>query len=78
MEDILDLYAEPYQPAFPVICFDEVPYQLVSETKEPLPIQNGKPLRYDYEYRREGRLLRGFFASASPVPHQVTGTSLYA
>jgi DDE superfamily endonuclease len=54
MEDILDLYAEPDQPAFPVICFDEVPYQLVSETKEPLPVQNGKPLRYDYEYRREG------------------------
>jgi hypothetical protein len=54
MEDILDLYAEPYQPAFPVICFDEVPYQLVSEIKEPLPMQNGKPLRYDYEYRREG------------------------
>ena len=35
MEDILDLYAEPYQPAFPVICFDEVPYQMVSETRLP-------------------------------------------
>jgi len=54
MEDILDLYAEPYQPAFPVICFDEVPYQMVSETQLPLPMQNGKPLRYDFEYRREG------------------------
>ena len=41
-------------PAFPVICFDEVPYQLVSETKDPLSVQNGKPLGYDYEYRREG------------------------
>ena len=40
-------------PAFPVICFDEVPYQLVSETKDPLSVQNGKPLGYDYEYRRE-------------------------
>jgi hypothetical protein len=53
MEDILDLYAEPYQPAFPVICFDEVPYQMVSETKLPLPMRNGKPGRYDFEYRRE-------------------------
>lgn len=54
MEDILDLYAEPYQPAFPVICFDEVPYQMVSETRLPLPMQIGKPLRFDFEYQREG------------------------
>jgi hypothetical protein len=54
MEDILDLYAESYQPTFPVICFDEVPYQMVSEIKLPLPVRNGKPERYDFEYRREG------------------------
>lgn len=54
MEDILDLYAEPYQKACPVICFDERPYQMVSETRQPLPLQNGKPIRYDFEYRREG------------------------
>jgi hypothetical protein len=54
MEDILDLYAEPYQVDFPVVCFDEIPYQLVSETQTPLPLQPGKPMRYDYEYRREG------------------------
>lgn len=54
MEDILDLYAEPYQPAFPVICFDEVPYQMVSETRMPLPMQSGMPQRYDFEYKREG------------------------
>jgi len=54
MEDILDLYAESYQPAFPVICFDEVPYQMVSETRLPLPMQSGKPQRYDFEYKREG------------------------
>jgi transposase len=54
MEDLLDLYAEPYQPALPVICFDELPYQMVSETQLPVPMQEGKPLRYDYEYRREG------------------------
>lgn len=54
MEDILDLYAESYRGDYPVICFDEVPYQLVSETRKPLPPQPGKPARYDYEYRREG------------------------
>ena len=54
MEDILDLYAKPYQPAFPVICFDEVPYQMVSETRLPLPMQSGIPQRYDFEYKREG------------------------
>jgi len=48
------LCAEPYQPAFPVICFDEVLYQMVSETQLPLPMRNGKPERYDFEYRREG------------------------
>ena len=54
MEDILDLYAEPYQSDYPVVCFDEIPYQLVSETRKPLPLRPGKPVRYDYEYRREG------------------------
>jgi hypothetical protein len=54
MEDLLDLYAEPYDPRYPVICFDEVPYQLISEKQKPLPIQPGKPQRYDYEYQRQG------------------------
>jgi len=54
MEDILDLYAEPFQLEYPVICFDEIPYQLVSETRQPLPLQTGKPMRYDYEYQRQG------------------------
>ena len=54
MEDLLDLYAEPYDAAYPTVCFDEIPYQLISETQKPLPLQMGKPLRYDYEYRREG------------------------
>jgi DDE superfamily endonuclease len=54
MEDILDLYAEPYDPRYPVVCFDESPYQLVSEVRRPLPMAPGRPVRYDYEYRREG------------------------
>ena len=62
-------YAEPYQPAFPVICFDEVPYQMVSETRLPLPVQNGKPLRYDFEYRREGICNLFLFQSHRPANH---------
>ena len=54
MEDILDLYAEPYDPRDPVVCVDESPYQLVSEVRQPLPIAPGRSVRYDYEYSREG------------------------
>jgi DDE superfamily endonuclease len=54
MEDILDLYAEPYDPPYPVVCFDESPYQLVSEVRHPLPMAPGRSVRYDYEYCREG------------------------
>ncbi len=54
MEDVLDLYAEPYNPRFPVVCFDERPYQLIGETRQPLPVTAGHPARYDYEYQRNG------------------------
>jgi hypothetical protein len=54
MEDVLDLYAEPYDPKRPIVCFDETPYQLIGEVRTPLPTQAGKPQRYDYEYHREG------------------------
>jgi len=54
MEDVLELYAEPYDARYPVVCFDESPYQLISETKVPLAPEPGKKRRYDYEYRREG------------------------
>jgi DDE superfamily endonuclease len=54
MEDILDLYAEPYDPQYPLVCFDESPYQLVSEVCQPLPVRPGQRRRYDDEYRREG------------------------
>ena len=54
MEDILDLYHEPYDSLNPVICFDELPYQMLSEVNEPLPMKKGKPKRVDFEYQREG------------------------
>lgn len=54
MEDVLDLYAEPYDPDYPVVCFDESPYQMISETRVAIEAEPGKPRRYDYEYKREG------------------------
>lgn len=54
MEDVLDLYAEAHDPRRPRVCFDERPYQLIRETRQPLPAKPGQPLRYDYEYERGG------------------------
>ena len=54
MEALLDLYAEPYDPARPVVGFDETSKQLVAETRVPLPMAPGRPERVDYEYERNG------------------------
>jgi hypothetical protein len=54
MEDVLELYAEAEEPQRPRVCFDECPYQLISEVRQPIAAQPGQPLRYDYEYHREG------------------------
>jgi transposase len=54
MEDVLDVYKRPADPSRPMVCFDESPEQLVSETRQPLAAKPGQPERYDYEYRREG------------------------
>jgi hypothetical protein len=54
MEDVLHLYAEAYDPARPVVCFDELPYQLLGEGRPPLPREPGVPVRDDYEYVRRG------------------------
>ncbi len=54
MEDVLDLYGEPYDPKRPVVCFDERPYSLRAHTRDPLPVEPGRPRREDYEYERRG------------------------
>ena len=41
MEDVLELYAEPYDPKCPVVCFDETPKQLVAEKRSPIPTKAG-------------------------------------
>lgn len=54
MEDILDLYQQPFDESFPVICMDEKPYQLLDQTREPIPMEPGIPERQDGEYIRNG------------------------
>ena len=54
MEDVLELYAEPYDSKRPKVCFDETSKQLIAETKTPLPPRPGQAERYDYEYQRNG------------------------
>ena len=54
MEDVLETYAQPYDPAFPVVCMDEQPVQLTKETREPIAVTKDHPRRVDYEYERAG------------------------
>jgi hypothetical protein len=54
MEDVLELYAEPYDPARPVVCFDEASKELHGQVADPLAAEPGRPAREDYEYTREG------------------------
>src|SRR3954465_15256455 len=54
MEDVLDLYAEPPDPARPVVGLDESPLQLIGQVREPIPAAPGQVARVDYEYRRNG------------------------
>jgi hypothetical protein len=54
MEDVLDLYAEPYDPARPVVCLDERPVCPRADARPPQPPAPGRPAREDYEYRRAG------------------------
>ena len=68
MEDVLDLYAEPYDPQRPVVCFDETSTQLLADIREPLPAKPGRPRREDYEYQRAGT--RNLFLTCdNPATH---------
>lgn len=54
MEDLLHLYHLPFDEKRPVVCFDELPVQLLGEVVMPLPMKAGQPKRVDYEYERHG------------------------
>lgn len=54
MEEVLETYAMPYDAAFPVLCMDEQPVQLLKETRAAIPASKDHPRRVDYEYERAG------------------------
>jgi hypothetical protein len=54
MEDVLEVYRQPYNPKRPQVCMDETSKQLLSDTREPIPAKSGSPEKFDYEYKREG------------------------
>ena len=54
MEAVLHLYQLPYDPMYPVVCFDERPCQLIDDTIAPIPMEPAKPKREDYHYKRNG------------------------
>lgn len=64
MEDLLDLYEEPYDARNPVVCFDEKPYQLIEHALDPIKASPGHQKREDYEYKRRGAC--NIFVSVEP------------
>lgn len=54
MEDILDVYKLPYDPDYPVWCMDEKPYQLLDDSRKPIPMRPGDIAKVDSEYVRHG------------------------
>ena len=65
MEKVLDVYRRPHDAAFPVVCMDETPRQLIGETRKAVPAAPGRPAREDYEYRRLGTC--NVFMAAEPL-----------
>lgn len=70
MEDVLDVYHRPYDPARPQVCVDETSKQLLEHTRVPIPATRGVPARVDDEYKRCGTA--NIFAAVEPL----TGRSL--
>lgn len=65
MEDVLDVYARPYDDDRPVVCVDEGGKQLIGDVREPLPVRPGSPAKQDYEYERAG--MANLFMAVEPL-----------
>lgn len=72
MEEVLDTYATPANPAVPVVCMDERPTQLLNETRTPIPATKAYPRRVDYEYERAGTASVFVFCEPQTGWRQVT------
>ncbi len=65
MEDVIDVYELPYNPARPVVCMDEKPYQLLEDVRASLPMRPGDDRKTDSEYKRNGTC--SIFAFVEPL-----------
>ena len=65
MEEVLETYEKPYNPAIPVLCMDEQPVQLIKEIKTPIDATLEHARRVDYEYERAGTA--NIFMFAEPL-----------
>lgn len=65
MEDVLNVYARPYDERRPVVCLDEKSKELHGEVREPLPVAPGKPAKQDSEYKRNG--VANLFMQVEPL-----------
>ena len=65
MEDVLEVYARPYDRNFPVVCMDESSMQLIGEVHEPIPVAPGHPVLMDDEYVRNG--VASIFLEVEPL-----------
>ena len=64
MEDVLEVYARPPDPARPLVCLDECTKQLTREVRAPQPAAPGRPAREDYEDERNG--VAAIFCAVAP------------
>lgn len=65
IEDVLALYHLPYDERRPIVCLDELPFQLLGEQVEPLPMKAGVVKKIDYEYERKG--MASVFVAFEPL-----------
>ena len=68
METVLHLYQLPYDPMYPLVCFDERSCQLIEDVIAPMPIKPGEPKREDYHYKRNG--VASLFIAFEPLTGQ--------
>ncbi len=68
MEMVLDVYRQPYNSKFPVVCMDESPKQLIKETKQAVKARPGSLAKFDYEYERCG--VCNIFLASEPLAGQ--------
>lgn len=66
MYELLALYAWPQCAGEPVVCLDEKSTKLLADSRAALPMRPGRPLRQDYEYRRQGTCEPGRNAAMPP------------